>query len=408
MPNRLRLEPWTEADGQIELAATLESAAGSRRLWWRAPAVWRDSLTSWADPFVIGLLFNMMSAGEEVEVEAPVSASLLANLESFMDIWHAWAPTAYRPLRIFSREEAEAPEPLQPAQLVMPFSCGVDSCFTALRHRRRLAGRATRDVVAGVTMFGFDIRAAQLNSRPMYESLARSAGAMLASLGMVHIEISTNFRDITPFWMHSHGTQLASGLSLFGRRFGGALVPDSVALNTLDTIWGSHPLTDPMQSSDHFRILPDGVGIPRWRKIAVLVDWPEAMSGLRVCFGEDGSVGNCGRCEKCIRTAIAFLMTGHTPPANLPTRVTPKMLRSIRLKHGIGIGFWKDLLSGIEANGKQGEPWASGVSNVLRRARRLRLAKQMKQPFLPLRNRIRQIFRGSAMSRKQRAVVKGT
>jgi hypothetical protein len=255
-------------------------------------------------------------------------------------------------------------------------------------------------------MFGFDIRPEDPNSRSMYESMARSAGEMLTSLGMAHVEISTNFRDLQSPWLHTHGAQLASGLSLFGRRFGGALVPDSVSLGALDTVWGSHPLTDPMQSSDHFRIIPDGVGIPRWKKIASLVDWPEAMSGLRVCFGVDGSIGNCGRCEKCIRTALAFLMTGHTPPANLPRQVTPKMLRAIKLKHGISVGFWNDLLAGIEVNAKQNETWATGVRGVLRRATRLRVAKRLKQPFVPLRNRIRELFRGSTMSRKQRATAK--
>lgn len=402
MAIRLQLEPWRELDDQIELAATLRSTAESRRLWWRVPATWRESLTTWADPFVIGLCFDMMSIGETVVVEAPVSPSLLANLESFMDIWHSWVPASYRRIQIRAKDEIEPPEPAQPAQFVMPFSCGVDSCFTALRHRRHLAGRNIRDVVLGVTMFGFDIRANDRNASSMYESMARSAGDMLASLGMTHVQITTNFRDLPSAWIHSHGTQLASGLSLFGKRFGGALIPDSVPVNALQTIWGSHPLTDPLLGSRRMTVLADGVGTPRWQKIASLVQWPEAMRGLRVCFGAKGQVGNCGECEKCIRTALAFQIAGVTPPAGLPLEVTPKMLRRIRLKHDITIGFWNDLNLGIIEKKLSDEPWARGVRAALRRATRLRVEKSIKQPFVPLRNKIRAIFRGSALSRRQR------
>jgi hypothetical protein len=124
MPIRLRLEPWREIDQEVELSATLHLPGRPTRLWWRVPAAWRESLTTWADPFVIGLLFEMMAAGEDVEVDAAVSPSLLANLEPFMDIWSAWVPAKYRRVRIVSPHEVESPEPSQPAQLVMPFSCG--------------------------------------------------------------------------------------------------------------------------------------------------------------------------------------------------------------------------------------------------------------------------------------------
>jgi hypothetical protein len=406
MPLRLHLEPWHEIDGQIELAATLALPSEQRRLWWRVPAAWADSLTNFADPFVVGLAFDMMEAGQDVEVDAPVSPSLLAYLESFMDVWHMWAPTKYRRVRVFSSTEVEPSEPSQPSQFVMPFSCGVDSCFTAYRHRWHLADRNTKDVALGVTMFGFDIRHGQKNADPMYRELARSAGEMLASLGMAHVEITTNFRQLPSLWMHSHGTQLASGLRLFGKRFGGALVPNSLPVNQLSTIWGSHPFTDPMQSSSRFLITDDGGAVARWEKIAAIADWREAMNGLRVCFGVEGTIGNCGKCEKCIRTALAFKVIGRTPAANLPSDIQAKQFRGIKLKHELAVGFWRDLLDGVNAKGKQDEPWAAGVRRVLRRATRMRITKNAKQPFVPLRNKIREIFRGSAMSKKERMAGK--
>lgn len=404
MNGRLRLEPWTERpDGCVELAATLELAdRPMQRLWWRVPSLWRDALTTFADPFVIGFAFPMMQAGGEIEIDAPVSPSLLANLESFMDVWRMWVPGKYERPRLLSKDEREPPEAERPASFVMPFSAGVDSCFTALQHVRGLAGRNTKKVGLGVTMFGFDIQVQQNNAASMYAQLRADAASMLASLGLPHVEIETNFRTLPSLWLHSHGTQLASGLALFGRRFGGALIPNSLPANQLATLWGSHPYSDPMTSSDRFRIVDDGAAVARWEKIDALANWPEAMAGLRVCFGVSGKVGNCGECEKCIRTALAFKICDITPPAGLPNDVPARRMRRISLRHDIAIGFWRDLEAGIRVRGKQAEPWASEVRRVLRRAKRRRVTKAAKQQFVPLRNKIRALFRGTTLSKSQR------
>lgn len=403
---RLVLEPPFEVDGQVELAATLNAAGRQQRLAWRVPAEWRDALTTWTDPFVIGFAFPMMQAGGEVEVVGRVSPSLLANLETFMDVWQMWSPDRYRPARIWSREEIDPPIPSEADTFVMPFSAGVDSCFTALRHVRGLGGRNTRRLGAGVTMFGFDIQSHQRNARPMYDALATDAARMLASIGVPHVEISGNFRTLDTLWAHSHATHLASGLALFGGRFGGALIPNSLPVNQLSTLWGSHPLTDPMLSSRAFAIVDDGGAEPRWRKCEAIAAWPEAMAGLRVCFGVAGEVGNCGRCEKCMRTALAFRIAGGPPPAGLPAEIPRSAWRSIRLRQPIAIGFWRDLLDGIAARGHERKPWAKGVRRVLRRARRIALGKSLRQPFVPIRNRVRTLFRGTSMSRKQIAATK--
>ena len=61
----------------------------------------------------------------------------------------------------------------------------------------------------------------------------------------------------------------------------------------------------------------------------------------------------------------------------------------------------RDLADGVAARGQDDEPWAKSIRLVLRRAARVRLAKQIKGPFLPIRNEIRRLFRGTTKSRKQ-------
>lgn len=404
MADTIRLEPWTEADGRIELAATLELAGKSHRLWWRVPAAWRDALTTWADPFVIGVLFPMMAVGGEVEVLGPVSPSLLANLETYNKTWMLWAPDRYRPLRIWSREEAEPPAATEPETAVAMFSGGVDSCFTALRHARGLAGRNTRRIGAGLTLFGFDILTHEKNVAERYAQLREASASMLGSLNIPMVELDSNFRTLPQFWRHSHASQLASALSLFGKRFGRGLIPNTTPndhLDYADSRLGSHPLSDPMMSSAGFPIADDGGTHRRFEKVEAIADWPEAMQHLRVCFGAAGNVGNCGRCEKCYRTAMSFRVIGRDPPAGLPRDLSPRALRKLRVNPILVLFYWRDLAEGARLRGQEAEPWGRAIRSVVRRAERTLIARRLKEPFIPLRGRVRQLFRGTTKSRKQ-------
>src|SRR5690606_31744844 len=116
----LQLAPVVEQDGHLELAATFTAAGRSERLWWRVPAAQRESLTTFADPFVVGFVYQTMKAGEDVEVRGPVSRSLMANLEGYMEIWQVCTPAVCRRVRIWSREVDEPPPPVEPDGFVMP------------------------------------------------------------------------------------------------------------------------------------------------------------------------------------------------------------------------------------------------------------------------------------------------
>ena len=113
------------------------------------PEAWRDALTTWADPFVVGFLFPMMSVGGDVEICGPTSPSLLANLEAFNAIWSTWEPGVYRPVRLWSPDEREPPPPAEPDVRIMPFSGGVDSSLVAA-----LAADGTSRFPASITVTG--------------------------------------------------------------------------------------------------------------------------------------------------------------------------------------------------------------------------------------------------------------
>ena len=61
----------------------------------------------------------------------------------------------------------------------------------------------------------------------------------------------------------------------------------------------------------------------RLEKVRDLANWPTALEALRVCPArlEDG--GNCGKCEKCLRTRLELLAAGVEQTSALGPSLTP-------------------------------------------------------------------------------------
>lgn len=69
---------------------------------------------------------------------------------------------------------------------------------------------------------------------------------------------------------------------------------------------------------------------------------------------------------------------------------------------------WKELLAGAEAAGHGDTGWAKAIRSVLRRYRWGRIRAPLQRPFLPLRNAIRRLTRGTDKSRNQIARERST
>jgi hypothetical protein len=398
-PTRLVLEPAQREGEWLWLAARLVDPDGSsERLWWKLPVEWADAVTSWADPWVVGLLFPIMKRGRPVHVEGCVSPSLLANLELFMKIWEIWRPGVYRATTISAEEEHELPPVPDPGLTIASFSCGVDSSFTIYRHARKLAGRRTRPLAAGVFQHGFDIWLDQKNSQAMYDALLAGARTMLASLHELKVK-----------WGDSWGTQLASGLMLFAGRYDTGMVANDIPYEMLQFKWTSHPVLWPLLSSMKFSIVDDGGEYTRVQKAQLLSEWPEAMQHLRVCFGVDipGRHENCCRCEKCARTMLAFRIAGCPRPVSFKEDVSDAQIRAMRWKldplNATQTARWEQLMREAVKAGLGETSWVRAIRIAVRRNRWRWIRDRWQRPFVPLRNAVRLLVRGSVLSRRELA-----
>ncbi len=319
----LWLKDWTESDGLIEVAATIERPDGSRYdLWYRVPTEFKPALTRHADPFVVGALFDTMHTGGRLLVHGDVSPSLLRNLEEFQGAWTKWRPELYHRIDIAADRECEA-TPAEADTAICSFSCGVDSCFTAWRHHSKQAGRQQCDVRAGLLVHGFDI---PLNQQADYDAVAANAEKMLSSIDMDCVRMATNFRELRGHWEDTHGAALAACFMLLQGGYRRGLIASSYAYSYLDLPHGSNPLTDGMLSSDAFAVIHDGAGFARLEKTRAITEWPAVPKYLRVCWRGPDYHRNCCKCQKCVSVMFHFRLLGMPEMACFPKPLTNTQL----------------------------------------------------------------------------------
>jgi hypothetical protein len=314
----------------------------------------------------VGAIAEAATSGLDLVVRGAVSRPLLANLEELVEVWHGQDRERFRRVAAIATREVEPAGGPRPAAIAA-FSGGVDASFTWLRHARGLAGRRDRLVGAALLVHGFDIPLADTEG---FAAAAAVARERLRPFGIPLVTVETNWRDGGPDWEATYAAAVASCLHLFARGFGAGLVASGH-----DYSWsgagGSTPIADRFLGSPAFEIVHDGAGFSRTEKIARLASEPEFIRGLRVCWQGPDRATNCGECEKCVRTVLAFRAAGQAPPPSLPPDVDLALIRGLRFRSVAVLDQFRDVARAAATNGRSGEPWAKALARRIERAERI-------------------------------------
>jgi hypothetical protein len=111
------------------------------------------------------------------------------------------------------------------------------------------------------------------------------------------------------YWQMWYGALLSGVGHLFSGRFAHAYIAGGRPVARLRPE-GSHRLLDPSYGSGHIAVELHGVEPTRLEKTALVADWPAALHGIRVCQKGQNWPGNCGTCERCIRTMLELVAVG--------------------------------------------------------------------------------------------------
>lgn len=356
--------------GRIKISTIIETPGKDRQeLWFTIPENQEAGLSLNADPFVLGSIYLIMQSDYDVQVHGNVSPSLLCNLEDFQAAWATWMPELKK-VTIKADNEIEPCFSQTRNESVVAFSGGVDSCFTAYSQAQAYVRPNSSRLAAGIMIQGFDI---PLDQPDTFASAMKRSQALLSSLDLELIPIATNYKELGADWIHSFGAATASCLALFSGRFNVGFISQGLTYNDFHLLHeGSNPLTDPLLSSDTFKIVPGGTEFERASKIFAMRDWKEFLHYLRVCHKGPQKDRNCCECEKCMRNILTFRALGLGLPPCFIKDIDDNTIASL----GLGAGFLPEIRYGeladmAQANGVQGE-WIKIIEKKLTSIKRKR------------------------------------
>jgi hypothetical protein len=272
MPDLIIGQPRIEADGcQLKATSNICMPNGEAELWFRGPA---DALVfHGADAFLVTMLTTAMRLGLRIVVESEISPRLYASLGRIQDIFCCWYRDCQRVTIETFGLSAPAPSTAGTASF---FSGGVDSLFTAYSH--------LEEINTLVLVHGFDIPLQNISLREQAsQTLARAARTMSKRL----IEIETNCRQLTnrhaDWTYYQFGPALGAVAILLGGCANRVLIPASESYAHLDPC-ASHPLLDPLWSTETVEVDYDGGESSRNQKVSLIAQHPEILPMLRVCW----------------------------------------------------------------------------------------------------------------------------
>lgn len=287
--------------------AESERRSGRFELYFEYPIEYRDFVTASADAFAAAMLVPAMFQNEPLEIVPPISPRLRFNLPRLRDIFNAWHPAALHRCEI---QTVPAEPVMRPpiGRAATFFSGGADSFYTLLKHRR--GGELPAPLTHIIFMRGIE---KPLDFARGVDEAQRDVEAIAAAAGVRCLTGESNIRSyFEPDWLMQYsGSGLAAvALSLAGG-FDWICIPASHRYDMPAQI-GTTPLTDERYSTEYLQIVHDGSELSRTGKISRIVEWDEALvlKHLRVCVQNFGGAYNCGKCWKCVRTAVPLAYLG--------------------------------------------------------------------------------------------------
>ena len=370
------------APGERRSAVEFELRGAGYRLpvFFRSP---ESVLEASCDAFLACALLPAMRAGVELQLSGPVSARLLSALPQILDIYGTWEPKLERVSLpgLVPVERKRAPS----GRVGAFFSGGVDSFYTLIKHRDEITDL--------IFVHGFDIT-------PDDAELFRRADAAVAQaasdFGVGLLRVQTNIKAALRLFVSwgglGHGAALATIGHLLAPVFDRIYIPASCTYDNL-VPWGSHPLLDPLWSSEVLEFVHDGCEANRVAKVAAIAGFETVLRHLRVCHERLEGEYNCGRCDKCVRTMINLEIAGKLEQCRTFER--PLDARSIRRQRVTGLNweYYEENLAAMRERGIRPD-LQRAIAYILRRPRWLdgqralrRLRRRLPKLLLPRRLR---------------------
>lgn len=268
-----------------------------------------------ADAFVLAAIIPAMLAGEDLEVDWPMSEQFKYNLETYLIPWllkvnKNLSPSQIVPKQGFTQYQYDS------KGSGTGISCGIDSFYTVLKLIQPNVPEELRltHTILNQHVFKDSFDTADPLEIPLKDQKRQQVSQQL---GLASIYVWTNVDQFINLPFEQIGTfhDLAVALSLkkLLRRYSYAT---SDPWTEFEVTFNYSQLYDFLNASairtESFQMHSHGVHETRMDKTEYLANQPIVRQYLNVCLHQNhgGPVVNCTNCEKCIRTATALDILG--------------------------------------------------------------------------------------------------
>jgi hypothetical protein len=344
----------SEKAEQVQLSASIKDFPGTSqetKLWYRYPHELAENLSTRAEPFLAALLPAAMADGKPLLIDGDISERMLAGCGQIMKILNNWYPR----LRIV---------PIKPRKVLQDrfratgvgcfFTGGVDSFYTLLKNldMEQGDGRITHLIYVR----DFDI---PLEKKDLHEEVSFHLKEVARETGLTFVPVETNLRRMTyrtMDWFLQDGAGYAGVGLCMSPLFKRVYIASTATYSTLPR-WISHPLIDPLWTTESTEFRHDGCEASRLQKVLWYVGTSDmALKHLRFCNRNYNNLYNCGICEKCQYTMVNLHIAGALDRCkSVEGSFDLNRIRKIRVKHRETRDKFLDNLEALEREGRDPE-----------------------------------------------------
>lgn len=228
--------------------------------------------------------------------------------------------------------------PAASARVGLLFSAGVDSTFTLTWLRQHVSGK-----IVALSLIHSSDGAPEPVQTALFEDMRSSLAKHDVDLLYAATNVMTCNDRIADLWAFAtHGACIAAIGHLLSAKVDRYFLSSSHDYSWVHP-WGSHPLLDPLFSSENLLISHFGTEFSRYEKVAFIAEKKLGLSALSVC-GHGPRAGryyNCSKCQKCLRTMVALDACGVKEEATSFdwSQYSPQSLRKLRLEGESELAF---------------------------------------------------------------------
>ena len=295
-------------DGVTRVSADVDGY----EVWFNVPGDFDPNRVG--NAFLATVFFPAMAQGGELRFGDGfrLSRQLLNELPTLQKTFGAWSKN----LQSFTVAPTPTTVVNASEQVGSLFSGSIDSICTLLQH--------SDEITDLVHIAGFEFAPAASGAPDPIDALRAMADKYKKPLRVLETNALKFAYEQKIARDLYHGSLMAAASHILGCKK--TYFPSGADYATL-LAWGSHPLTDPSWGSENVLFVHDGAEMRRIDKIDFLRDHEGVLENIVVCWERQDE--NCCRCNKCLRTMIAYELLG-IPVAAFPERVTSKAIRNAR------------------------------------------------------------------------------